>query len=489
MSLHEQIRSALDLNVPEDTVKRIKRAVADELRLLNVNARVIDTQYFNHTFTPDFVVRWNGGGRLLEDRPVYLRFESEREYYPEDLEILGEQNPILLGLEPSPEDQRYPLEIDNAAVEKDAMVITSNAVEHLARERPSQPFARLLSSSIGEAGRGAIDEQRAEEASGAAVSTFAAARRTDASELSSQLETVTKVLSENKANQLASFLEAVWVGSGGASIRFPRELTMSGRLTSEQWQFLLDFEDVEDDSFWRGVGSGLSLEQVGNLSARGFSPNLQALIAANWDRLSARVARVLPDQARLDEPDVPRHYWSISRGTLCLRGPDSTVYVATDKEALTVDEANKKGPTVSQLLERQSRTAFDVVEVLFVGSKRTLDFSAEEGALTPDEIQEKGGIMGHEGRVKRASLRLPDGRKLALDFTTSTAGGQQAMHPLKDLAVAAAGFLAESSEDDLSEILSMLPDVQQQMLARLKVPRGPELGPRLALEPGDEPPI
>lgn len=52
------------------------------------------------------------------------RFESEREYYPEDLDILGEQNPVLLGLETSPEDQRYPLEIDNAAVEKNAMVIS-----------------------------------------------------------------------------------------------------------------------------------------------------------------------------------------------------------------------------------------------------------------------------------------------------------------------------------------------------------------------------
>jgi hypothetical protein len=490
MSLNDEIRAALDLDNPEDTVRRLKRAIANELRILNVNARVIDTHYFNHTFTPDFVVRWNGGGRQREERPVYLRFESERDYYPEDLEILGEQNPILLGLEVSPEDHRYPNEIDSAAVEKDAMVISSNAVEHLARERTTEPFARLVSSSIGEAGRGAIDEQRAEEATQAAVSTFAAARQVNAAELSSRLDTLTGVLSESKAHQLSSFLEAVWVGSGGVSTEFPRSLSMSGRLTTDQWQFLLEFENVEDDSFWRGLGAGLNLEQLGHLSVHGFSPNLQALVAANWDRLSPRVARVLPDQARLDAPDVPRHYWSISSGSLCLRGPESTVYVAVDQQALTVDADKKDGPTVAQLLQRQRRTAFDVVEVLFVGSKRTLDFSAEEGALTPEEITEKGGIMGREGRVKKASIRLPDDRKLALDFTTSTAGGQQAMHPLKELVIATEGFLVDASEEDLAEVVSLLPDVQQQMLTRLQAmaPRL-ELRSPLELESGDEPPV
>lgn len=489
MSLYEAIRAALDVDVAQESVRRIKKAVADELRLLNANARVIDTHYFNHTFTPDFVVRWNGGGRVREERAVYLRFDSEREYYPEDLDILREQHPILLGLEIDPQDERYTTEIDQAAIASDAMVISSNAVEHLARERPKDPFARLVSSSIGEAGRGAIDEQRAAAATEAAVSTFDAARRTDPEELSARLNVVAEVLSEPKTNQLTAFLEAVWVGSGGISTNFPRALSLSGRLSTEQWQFLLDFEDVTEHSFWRQLGAGLNLEQLGDLTVRGFSANLQALVAANWDRLSPRVARVLPDQARLDE-EGPRHYWSISGGMLCLRGPETTVYVAVDRDALKVEAERKEGPSVAQLLRRQARTAFDVVEVLFAGSKRTLDFTAEEGALTPQEIEEKGGIMGSSGRVKKASIRLPDGRKLALDFTTSTAGGLQAMHPLKELVIAAEGFLADAGEEDLSEIVQLLPDVQQRMLTHLQSMTPPlELRSPLELEEGDEPPI
>lgn len=74
----------------------------------------------------------------------------------------------------------------------------------------------------------------------------------------------------------------------------------------------------------------------------------------------------------------------------------------------------------------------------------------------------------------------PIKRKLQLDFTTSTAGGLQAMHPLKELVIAAYGFLADASEDDLSKIVPLLPDVQRSFPSAISV-----TSPRLELEPGE----
>jgi hypothetical protein len=64
----------------------VKQAVAPEVTSLSPDAKIVLTNYFNHSYMPDFVLHWNDAGRR-EERPIFLRNDLRPELT--EVEVLG----------------------------------------------------------------------------------------------------------------------------------------------------------------------------------------------------------------------------------------------------------------------------------------------------------------------------------------------------------------------------------------------------------------
>src|SRR5688572_15437336 len=136
---------------------------------------------------------------------------------------------------------------------------------------------------------------------------------------------------------MASFLQAVWVGSGGRIDLFPGPVSLGGSLTDQTLEFLLGFNEVADNQFWSRVGREVTLAQLGRLNLSGHSANLQRLVQANLDHLWCRGCVVTPEQLPLSE-HAAELAWHIEGGLLQLRGEGFSAGFAEQ-----VDQARQGG--------------------------------------------------------------------------------------------------------------------------------------------------
>ncbi len=77
---------------PDQNVAAIKTSVANYLHEADPSAIVETTEYFNHTFSPDIVLRWRDEGSGV--RPVYIRTDAREASLREDLEYLPDESPF-----------------------------------------------------------------------------------------------------------------------------------------------------------------------------------------------------------------------------------------------------------------------------------------------------------------------------------------------------------------------------------------------------------
>jgi hypothetical protein len=84
----------LDESSPLDTIAKIKHLAIRRLEALDSNVLIQVTDYFNHTFAPDLVLRWPRSQE--NERYVYLRGTNHIEYLVDDVERIGNQQPIVL---------------------------------------------------------------------------------------------------------------------------------------------------------------------------------------------------------------------------------------------------------------------------------------------------------------------------------------------------------------------------------------------------------
>ena len=67
------------------------------LHRLEPRAEIKHTDYFAHSFVPDLVVRW-GPATDRRERHVYLRYSVTRSAFASDLDDLGRDSSLFLGM-------------------------------------------------------------------------------------------------------------------------------------------------------------------------------------------------------------------------------------------------------------------------------------------------------------------------------------------------------------------------------------------------------
>ncbi|WP_301129715.1 hypothetical protein [Streptomyces cacaoi] len=452
-SYAQSVRSAFDQSNPLGSVEAVKQTVINELRETDSRVAVKSTEYFNHSYAPDLILRWP---QEEATRHLFLRTDPNPSYLAEDLEIARGSNSIFFALA-SPE-RRTELEnndtLRSAAHETSSLVTDADGLEEFIDRRREAPVVSLASSAILQGGRGVVQRSEALAVSQGISDGFSAAQVLDVPRTRSAARIVGEVFDEVRSARLTRFLHAVWVGSGGDAASFPAPGDVVGPLDDEALSFLLDLEEIIDDQFWRRIGRSLTLERLGGLTIQQPSPNLQRLVNNNLDVLFAKICRIVSSQSALWE-DIPSLGWSIDRGMLSLQGEQFTAFLAAKKEDLNVSAEDADGISIDQLISRAIKRKISIAELELATTRRTLTYGSDrvEDVTRDAELANFADVLGSSTRVSSAIASISGARNLRCDFKALTAQGRTAARfPVAEILYAAIGLLLDLRESEAERL-------------------------------------
>jgi hypothetical protein len=308
------------------------------------------------------------------------------------------------------------------AQNQNTLVTDATALASIADAKHARPITSLFSTALAQGGRGLVDDDDARRTVETIANGFAGAQAMGAESVLRATTAVDSHLAAPFASRFNRLLQAIWVGSGGRADLFPdSQIELSAGIDEDALQFVLELDPIRDYNFWWRIGRRISLGQIGRLSLRHPNENLQYLVKANLDHLSARSCRVQDRQEQLDELEQPRFWWKTERGVLALRSRAWMAFVAEKADELgTLEGTPTKGVTVPELLERVGDTVMTGLQMsdgtfdLDLSSARHADVAHSDrlGAVTQS--------FGEAIRVQRARTMAGE-RQIACDFTKSSA--------------------------------------------------------------------
>ena len=457
-----QIAQALSLEHPGDSVEGVKETVIRELTTLDPRMVIRRTEYFNHSFVPDLVASWPGNARAGE-RYIYLKFNDEIDYLLEDLTLVKDSEPIIFGLSKTPRDhnENRARDLFDSSTQSNTLVTDAAGVETLIDRGPSR-FLDLATSTLTQGGRGLVDAPVAARAVENLADGFEGARHTDSSLTRRATRTVDLLFDPTHADRLNRLLQAVWIGSGGRLEDFPGRRNETAELPDEILQFLLDYEEIPDDDFWRRLGRRVTVGQLCRLAIPDGSRNLDRLMGVNAKVYWSRACRIRRHGAALLANKSSAPSWAVDRGLLAYRASLYAAYLAESVEHLDeITPDHSAGIMVEELRRRADGIALNALD--FSAGGRVVKYSSEsEEDIADDEaIAEIERSLLGDVVIKRASVTLKNGRRLSCDFTTNTITGRTTSKPKIPELLHAAILLLRGNEPAEKAILDSIPGLDE----------------------------
>lgn len=442
-----------------DTIIQIKAAAIRQFQALDARMLIHSTEYFNHTFAPDLVLRWPSGSGA--ERYVYMRSSVHDEVLADDVARLGDLRPILLELVPV-HDQKLGKSneqgLNRLALEKNTLVTDPAALASIGEAKRDRPVTSLFSTALAQGGRGLLADEDARVATEAIADGFDGARRIASESVFRAAETADDHLSTPFANRFNRLLQAVWIASGGRADLFPHsQSTLTTGIDDDALEYLLDLEPIRDLDFWRGIGRSATVVRIGKLAMQHPNENLQFLVKANLDHLAVRSCRVQDRYPQLDEQDRPDFWWLTERGALALRSREWMAFVAEKAEDLSnIDSTSYKGISIPDLLERVRETVLTSLQMSDGAYEVDLS-SSEQGNVThSDHLQAVAESFGKTARVLRARA-LAGGRQISCDFSRSSASTTTSSTvTITELLGVSLPLLRPLSDDDRTKLEDLL---------------------------------
>ncbi|MFF5663693.1 hypothetical protein ACFY7F_12830 [Streptomyces griseofuscus] len=446
---------------PARNVESIKNAVISNIRASDAAVEIESTDYFNHTYAPDLVLRWDKG---KEERQVYLRTSGNPQYLREDVAVVSERKPILMPLAPLRDpDQVVELEIESAR--SSTLVADPASLYAFSAERHERPVLGLLSRAVLQGGRGLVDEARARTTSDAVGMGFVAAQQAEVESTRGAVVAAESLLDPAHAGQLTRLLHAVWLGSGAPATSFPGATGVTAELDAVGLKLLLDIAVTDDEEFWQRIGAGITLERVCEIEGGLESENLQRLIKSNLDHFRAKSCRISDVPVQADYGSAPR--WFVHSGilgyttdryrALFSTGPVSSMDFMGYIEDGTVE--------LGELLDRVSEAGIGISElVLESATGGRIDYRAPQNSdiSRDDLLHDLSSALGNRSSV--VSVVVPTGggnRHLACDLTKRAATGR----------TVAKFYLSELVQNAVPVLRSLRPSERNLIL---DVPEQPE---------------
>ncbi|WP_143645227.1 hypothetical protein [Streptomyces antioxidans] len=451
------MRNAIDPMDPLRSVHALKQTVINELKETDSRVSIKSTDYFNHTFAPDLVLRWPHDSNV---RRLFLRTDPDPIYLAQDMGIAGAPDSIFFSLSSGerPGEVGSDESLHAAALEAGALLTDADGLQEFIESRRETPVVSLASSAILQGGRGLIKRPEAVAVSRGVSDGFSAAQELDVSRTRSATRVINEVFDGVRSSRLTRFLQAVWVGSGGDAATFPAPADVAGPLDDEALSFLLDLEEITDDSFWRRIGRGITLDRLAGLTINQPSRNLQRLVTNNLDVLQAKICRIALLQPQLWRDESPLQ-WAVDREMLALQSDRFAAFLAGRREDLNARPEDLDGISVNDVVKRAVRHRIAVSELELSTVRRTLTYGSDrvEDVTRDEELADFAEVLGPSVRVNAAIASIARGRNLRCDFTSLTGQGRTAAKfPISELLYAALGLMMELTEEEERQLSVLL---------------------------------
>ncbi|WP_328393711.1 hypothetical protein [Nocardia sp. NBC_00416] len=424
-----KLNSAFLIEDGNESVRRVKEIINDTLVVADPTARIVNTEYFNHSYIPDLVLEWPSRGSN-EIRKVYLRPTQNPAKIELDVKEHASEHPMFVFLsnlihidEASVEHIRFN-GLSETAHESETLVTEVGAFEQMTRQS-SAPGSTLLPSSILRGGRGLLEEETADDTAAIVSRGFTGAMEADRVPTALALETISEVLDRGVATEMTSILETMWIASGGDPLQFPGENRNIGfDISPDRLTALLRTVPQELDSFWSRVGRSVSLETFRTLHLVGQQTALQSILSTAINQLAARTCRV--EGTIHADQDIDPLIWQVEDGNLSLRGLGRQAWVGQRVSDLPNRTRSADVlPSPQQLLRRSKSSSIPVTSVELVGGGRTVTYgSADNADISEDEsVGSFDDLLGPDSVVNRATALAGSGQPLTIDFSGSISFG------------------------------------------------------------------
>ncbi|PZF10007.1 hypothetical protein DEJ25_13620 [Curtobacterium sp. MCPF17_011] len=387
------------------------------------------------------------------ERPVYLRLSYDAGALLEDFALIDAPNPLFFGLTP---EQTVDGRLEPAVREADAMFVESDALEHLIDRRGKDLTAEMLSNALAQGGRGSFVGHQAARLSEELAAGFAGTAELSIHGVTTALSAIDRSLATPQAYRLERVLQAVWEGSNGRLDLFPGTVDTSGKLNAEALEYLVAYMNTDDGGFWRRVGRAVTIADLEQLDFEKHRRNVERLISANLDVLTARAACVFPDPLGLERAERESDFqWGLRDGHLSFAAAKWFAVVAESKkelEQLAPRQSNRV--SVGSFVVRSAKS--DLIEVTLHSGDETFKLRHDEGQIDTERLVGVAQQFVTPSKVTQALASSPSGRiSVDLDAMTGT-GVTKSIIRLADLIRATAPLLLDEPDLDgeaLSEAL------------------------------------
>lgn len=455
MTTYQAILDAADKIDYDDSIRSIKQIAVRTLAEADRDATLFVTEHFNHSYLPDFVMRWDG----RPDRFVFLRATSYAQEIEDDVKNLGDRHPMFIQLSQfhSPDETSSGdaiARLNQSASESRALVATIPAIEHF-DDLPQT--GRMLSSFVMRGGRGVVADGAARAIAQKVDSGFIGAMIADREATADAIDAVEAILDPRSNSEFARLFEAAWISGGAAATDFPGGVRHLGDdISSDILQQLLRVVPAENREFWEQIGETITLDSLAGLHLVGEQPQLQSIMKRAIHRSVANRFDVRRT-ARSDQQADP-FIWQVDSGRLSLRGDGHQGWLG---QAPAGNDAERGLPieapiSLSELSTRCTEAALHISEVGVTDSDGIeVAFSSPEGRdlATSDLFDRVTGTLGESVSVNNVVARV-DGRSVPVDYARGTARARtNAKIPAGDLVWAAWNLLASTRGEIRNEIL------------------------------------
>lgn len=474
------IREALFDPSPTESVFRVKTAVARELAALDSTASIKSTEFFNHTFAPDFVMKWED----RTERNVFLRSTYDLEYLAEDVAELRSETAIVFGLDAS--ENRDFSQIEEALKDSDVMFTEPSALEDLIELKDESGTVRMLNNALAQGGRGLVTRETATALATSVANGFSGAGSLDSGSTGTAASLIEEVFAERQAWRLTRVLQAVWEGSNGKLLDFPGQADLSGKLNKSALQYLISYMDTQDLDFWRRIGRSISLNQLAHLEIRDREEAFNLLVKANLDVLHAGAAALIPDELKVESIERDGMFsWGIRDKHVSLEGPQFFVMLGELKHEVT-NYAQGPGVGISANDVIKRSPALSLSEITFESGREGLTYSSQDGELNKERLLGIANQWIKAPLAQTAIAQSPTGRininfkqGLAWRTTSSTV----LLSDLLSASLPLLHYLDESETDGLEEFLAHKSETASSTGATLFDEADMTASPNLAEQP------
>ncbi|MGW0056558.1 hypothetical protein [Nocardia nova] len=423
MTSYDAIQSAAEIPDYEESIRQIKQVAARTIADADNEARLFFTDHFNHSYLPDFVLRW----RNRPDRFVFLRASSYAEEIEDDVVSLADKHPIFVPLSKfrpyRDESPRAALDsLGRSASSSKTLVTSVPAIEAIEGPR-AERTGRILASYVVRGGKGLVEDEVAAAIAERVETGFAGALESDRVRTADAIDAVETLLDPQSIMQFTHLLEAAWISGGGNAVEFPGGPSSVGdQLSAELLRQLLAIVPETAEEFWNKTGNSVNRESFRDLHLVGAQPKLQMMMRTAVSRLTASRCVILGTQ-RSNQKNDP-FLWQVENGALSLRGGGYQAWLSK------VPPPSKKDgyfqnpiPTLDQLTVRAYNADLMISELGVRDregiSVRFATHAAQQNVAFSDLVQRVSVSLGNSVEVDHAVARV-EGKPLTIEFDRST---------------------------------------------------------------------